>query len=54
MSEIAGVKLDRDVNVVAMADGQVLPLPPGAGMYRPSDGKVSSGQGGCLNEKKQC
>jgi hypothetical protein len=39
VSEIAGVKLDREVNVVAMADGQVLPLPPGSGMVSP-DGKV--------------
>lgn len=38
VSEIAGVKLDREVNVVAMADGRVLPLPPGAGMVGP-DGK---------------
>jgi hypothetical protein len=40
VSEIAGVKLDREVNVVAMADGQVLPLPPNSGGIGP-DGKVS-------------
>ena len=31
VSEIAGVKLDRDVGVVAFADGTSIPLPPGAG-----------------------
>lgn len=39
VSEIAGVKLDREVNVVAMADGQMLPLPPNSGVIGP-DGKV--------------
>lgn len=38
VSEIAGVKLDREVNVVAMADGQMLPLPPNSGVIGP-DGK---------------
>ena len=33
------MKLDREVNVVAMADGQQLPLPPGTGMVS-ADGKV--------------
>jgi hypothetical protein len=33
------VKLDREVNVVAMADGQQLPLPPGSGIVS-ADGKV--------------
>jgi hypothetical protein len=45
VSEIAGVKLDREVNVVAMADGQVLPLPPNSGGIGP-DGKVSQSVGG--------
>jgi hypothetical protein len=42
VSEIAGVKLDRDVNVVAMVDGTALPLPPGVGMYD-GNGKVWQG-----------
>jgi hypothetical protein len=39
ISEIAGVKLDKDVSVVAMADGSSIPLPPGSGMID-KDGKV--------------
>ena len=39
ISEIAGVKLDRDVNVVAFTDGRQIPLPPGTGYYDNS-GKV--------------
>ncbi len=31
ISELAGVKLDRDVNVVAFKDGRQVPLPPGTG-----------------------
>ncbi|KAF8066169.1 PRY2 [Scenedesmus sp. PABB004] len=38
VSEIAGIKLDKDVTVVGMADGSSVPLPPGAGMVGP-DGK---------------
>lgn len=38
ISEIAGIKLDHDVTVVAMADGSSIPLPPGAGMVG-ADGK---------------
>lgn len=36
---IAGLKLDNDVTVVAMQDGNVLPLPPNAGT-RDADGNV--------------
>lgn len=39
VSEIAGVKLDRQVNVVAMMDGTALPLPPTSGMVD-ANGKV--------------
>mmetsp|Transcript_26196 Transcript_26196/g.57226 ORF Transcript_26196/g.57226 Transcript_26196/m.57226 type:complete len:347 (+) Transcript_26196:169-1209(+) len=38
VNEIAGVKLDRDVNVVAFEDGRQIPLPPGTG-YVDSSGK---------------
>jgi hypothetical protein len=41
ISEIAGVKLDKDVTVVAMADGSSIPLPPGSGMID-KDGKVGA------------
>jgi len=44
VSEIAGVKLDRDVNVVAFKDGREIPLPPGTG-FLGSDGKVSQDTG---------
>ena len=39
VNEIAGVKLDRDVNVVAFQDGREIPLPPGTG-YIDANGKV--------------
>ena len=39
ISEIAGVKLDREVNVVAFKDGREIPLPPGTGFVG-ADGKV--------------
>lgn len=39
MSEIAGVKFEQDVNVVAMMDGSDIPLPPGSGVIG-KDGKV--------------
>ncbi|WIA13852.1 hypothetical protein OEZ85_002426 [Tetradesmus obliquus] len=38
ISEIAGLKLDNDVTIVAMADGSSVPLPPGSGMVN-KDGK---------------
>lgn len=39
ISEIAGIKLDRDVNVVAFEDGRSLELPLGSGVRTP-DGRV--------------
>ncbi len=39
INELAGVKLDRDVNVVAFEDGRQIPLPPGTG-YVDENGKV--------------
>ena len=39
ISEIAGVKLDRDVGVVAFQDGTEVFLPPGTG-YTDANGKV--------------
>jgi hypothetical protein len=44
ISEIAGVKLDKDVTVVGMADSSSIPLPPGSGMLD-KDGKVRRGEG---------
>jgi hypothetical protein len=41
ISEIAGMKLDREVTVVGMADGSSIQLPPGSGMID-KDGKVSN------------
>ncbi len=41
VSEIAGVKLDRDVKVVAFKDGREIPLPPGTG-FMDRNGKVRS------------
>ncbi|KAJ9507477.1 hypothetical protein QJQ45_006504 [Haematococcus lacustris] len=38
ISELAGVKLDREVNVVAFTDGRQVPLPPGTG-YIDENGK---------------
>lgn len=43
ISEIAGLKLDSDVTIVAMADGSSVPLPPGSGMVD-KDGKVGGGR----------
>lgn len=42
VSELAGVKLDRDINVVAFNDGRQVPLPPGTG-YVDENGKVCDG-----------
>ncbi len=39
ISEVAGVKLDRDVNVVAFDDGRTLELPAGSG-YVNEQGEV--------------
>ena len=33
VNEIAGVKFDREITVVALEDGSSIPLPPGAGSY---------------------
>jgi hypothetical protein len=33
VNEIAGVKFDRELTVVALEDGSSIPLPPGAGSY---------------------
>lgn len=44
VSEIAGVKLDRDVTVVAFQDGSSVELPAGAGAYD-KDGKVGGHHG---------
>ncbi|KAG1654845.1 hypothetical protein FOA52_007596 [Chlamydomonas sp. UWO 241] len=41
VSEIAGVKLDNDVNVVAFKDGREIPLPPGTG-YVDANGKFNA------------
>eukprot|EP00199_Chlamydomonas_sp_CCMP681_P006596 CAMPEP_0119107874 /NCGR_PEP_ID=MMETSP1180-20130426/12071_1 /TAXON_ID=3052 ORGANISM="Chlamydomonas cf sp, Strain CCMP681" /NCGR_SAMPLE_ID=MMETSP1180 /ASSEMBLY_ACC=CAM_ASM_000741 /LENGTH=286 /DNA_ID=CAMNT_0007093421 /DNA_START=299 /DNA_END=1159 /DNA_ORIENTATION=- len=38
INEVAGVKLDREVNVVGFKDGSEIPLPPGTG-YVNEDGK---------------
>jgi len=40
VNELAGVKLDRDINVVAFTDGRQIPLPPGTG-YVDENGTVS-------------
>jgi hypothetical protein len=40
ISELAGVKLDRDVNVVAFRDGSTVPLPPGTGYVDERTGQV--------------
>ena len=47
VSEIAGVKLDRDVNVVAFKDGREIPLPPGTG-FLSADGKVCACAAPCM------
>eukprot|EP00878_Enallax_costatus_P033816 GHUV01037383.1.p1 GENE.GHUV01037383.1~~GHUV01037383.1.p1 ORF type:complete len:193 (+),score=46.46 GHUV01037383.1:525-1103(+) len=39
VSEIADVKLDRDVSVVAMADGSTIELPPNSGMINRKTGE---------------
>lgn len=39
ISELAGVKLDRNINVVAFQDGREIPLPPGTG-YVDESGRV--------------
>eukprot|EP00198_Chlamydomonas_reinhardtii_P009281 XP_001698618.1 predicted protein [Chlamydomonas reinhardtii] len=40
IGEIAGIKLDRDVNVVAFQDGTAAPLPPGSAYVDPYTGEV--------------
>ncbi|EFJ49095.1 hypothetical protein VOLCADRAFT_117417 [Volvox carteri f. nagariensis] len=40
ISEIAGIKLDRDVNVVAFQDGSTAPLPPGSTYRDPYTGEL--------------
>ncbi|KXZ41595.1 hypothetical protein GPECTOR_375g164 [Gonium pectorale] len=40
ISEIAGIQLDRDVNVVAFQDGTSAPLPPGSAYVDPLTGQV--------------
>ncbi|GLC36467.1 hypothetical protein PLESTB_000151400 [Pleodorina starrii] len=40
ISEIAGIKLDRDVNVVAFQDGSTAPLPPGSTYIDPYTGEL--------------
>ncbi|GFR52646.1 hypothetical protein Agub_g15238 [Astrephomene gubernaculifera] len=40
ISEIAGIKLDRDVNVVAFQDGTTAPLPPGSTYVDPFSGEL--------------
>lgn len=40
VNELAGVKLDRDINVVAFNDGRQIPLPPGTG-YVDENGQVN-------------
>lgn len=44
ISELAGVKLDRDVNVVGFKDGSKIPLPPGTGYIDKDTGKVGRGR----------
>jgi hypothetical protein len=41
ISDVAGVKLDRDVTVVAFKDGRVLELPPGAGVPDGAGGLIA-------------
>ena len=45
MGEIAGVKLDREVNVVAFRDGSSVPLPPGSAYIDPVSGEVGARAG---------
>ncbi|GIL61428.1 hypothetical protein Vafri_15877 [Volvox africanus] len=40
IGEIAGIKLDRDVNVVAFQDGSSAPLPPGSTYVDPYTGEL--------------
>jgi hypothetical protein len=41
INELAGVKLDREISVVAFQDGRQVPLPPGTG-YVDENGKVGT------------
>jgi hypothetical protein len=43
INELAGVKLDREINVVAFQDGRQVPLPPGTG-YVDENGRVCVGR----------
>ena len=49
VNQLAGVKLDRNVNVVAFSDGSEIPLPPGTG-YVDENGQVRSWP--CLGQKE--